>query len=168
MCCFLFDNDAIVPKVQPLDHETDSNRSIYKVLFFVSTFDVFRFFFNIDIVFYPKHSPLVVFFDDGVYVRDPLIVCVCVSFYAYFFFLRTFFSDQIFPPPPSASLSSSSSEHLASIFGTEKDRVNCPFYFKVRRTKRHIVSRRRSLFCVLVFSKVETDRSRNRIAMMGN
>ena len=23
-------------------------------------------------------------------------------------------------------------EHLASIFGTEKDRVNCPFYFKVR------------------------------------
>ena len=22
-------------------------------------------------------------------------------------------------------------EHLASIFGTEKDRVNCPFYFKV-------------------------------------
>ncbi|PNT21459.1 hypothetical protein POPTR_009G149600v4 [Populus trichocarpa] len=23
-------------------------------------------------------------------------------------------------------------EHLASIFGTEKDRVNCPFYFKIR------------------------------------
>lgn len=22
-------------------------------------------------------------------------------------------------------------EHLASIFGTEKDRVNCPFYFKI-------------------------------------
>jgi splicing factor U2AF subunit len=21
--------------------------------------------------------------------------------------------------------------HLASIFGTEKDRVNCPFYFKI-------------------------------------
>ncbi|CAI0408119.1 unnamed protein product [Linum tenue] len=29
-------------------------------------------------------------------------------------------------------------EHLASIFGTEKDRVNCPFYFKIgacRHTK---------------------------------
>lgn len=22
-------------------------------------------------------------------------------------------------------------DHLASIFGTEKDRVNCPFYFKI-------------------------------------
>ncbi|CDY21243.1 BnaC02g28800D [Brassica napus] len=22
-------------------------------------------------------------------------------------------------------------EHLASIFGTEKDRVNCPFYLKI-------------------------------------
>jgi hypothetical protein len=22
-------------------------------------------------------------------------------------------------------------EHLASIFGTEKDRVNCPFFFKI-------------------------------------
>ncbi|AEE77953.1 Zinc finger C-x8-C-x5-C-x3-H type family protein [Arabidopsis thaliana] len=22
-------------------------------------------------------------------------------------------------------------EHLASIYGTEKDRVNCPFYFKI-------------------------------------
>lgn len=22
-------------------------------------------------------------------------------------------------------------EHLASIFGTEKDRVNCPFYYKI-------------------------------------
>jgi hypothetical protein len=26
-------------------------------------------------------------------------------------------------------------EHLAQIFGTEKDRVNCPFYFKVRRPR---------------------------------
>lgn len=25
----------------------------------------------------------------------------------------------------------SMAEHLASIFGTEKDRVNCPFYFKI-------------------------------------
>lgn len=44
-------------------------------------------------------------------------------------------------------------EHLASIFGTEKDRVNCPFYFKVRRHNTHIVSRRRDLFFVFFQSK---------------
>jgi len=34
----------------------------------------------------------------------------------------------------------SMAEHLASIFGTEKDRVNCPFYFKVLRETRTSVS----------------------------
>ena len=51
-------------------------------------------------------------------------------------------------------------EHLASIFGTEKDRVNCPFYFKVRR---HTTSFRGEEISFLFFSnqhKVETNRSR--------
>ncbi len=31
-------------------------------------------------------------------------------------------------------------EHLASIFGTEKDRVNCPFYFKIGcEQHRHVI-----------------------------
>ena len=61
----------------------------------------------------------------------------CVFFLrAYFFFL--FFKVQIlttFSAPKNSSLIIIiiMAEHLASIFGTEKDRVNCPFYFKVRR-----------------------------------
>ena len=51
-------------------------------------------------------------------------------------------------------------EHLASIFGTEKDRVNCPFYFKVRRhNNTHRFEEKRSLFCFFPI-KVETNRSR--------
>lgn len=30
-----------------------------------------------------------------------------------------------------SAAAASMAEHLASIFGTEKDRVNCPFYFKI-------------------------------------
>ncbi len=37
-------------------------------------------------------------------------------------------------------------EHLASIFGTEKDRVNCPFYFKVREDQSAV----REIFFFLV------------------
>jgi len=36
-----------------------------------------------------------------------------------------FFFDEFF------SLVFNMAEHLANIFGTEKDRVNCPFYFKI-------------------------------------
>ncbi len=51
-------------------------------------------------------------------------------------------------------------EHLASIFGTEKDRVNCPFYFKVREDQSVV---REIFFCVCVrvggvFSRVESNR----------
>ena len=59
------------------------------------------------------------------------------SFYARIF--SSFFKVQIlttFSAPKNSSLIIIiiiMAEHLASIFGTEKDRVNCPFYFKVRR-----------------------------------
>ncbi len=33
--------------------------------------------------------------------------------------------------PAAGRLAATMAEHLASIFGTEKDRVNCPFYFKI-------------------------------------
>ena len=52
-------------------------------------------------------------------------------------------------------------EHLASIFGTEKDRVNCPFYFKVREDQSAKAVREIFFFviCVLVvFSRVESNR----------
>ncbi|URE25589.1 splicing factor U2AF [Musa troglodytarum] len=52
---------------------------------------------------------------------------------------ETLLSDALFGDRPSALGSTPSlalefglmAEHLASIFGTEKDRVNCPFYFKI-------------------------------------
>ena len=76
-------------------------------------------------------------------VRDPLKIwrsfTRVFSFYARIF-SSFFFKVQIlttFSAPKNSSLIIIiiiiMAEHLASIFGTEKDRVNCPFYFKVRR-----------------------------------
>ena len=36
-------------------------------------------------------------------------------------------------------------EHLARIHGTEEDKVNCPFYFKIGKTK---------LFLIILFCQI--------------
>lgn len=40
------------------------------------------------------------------------------------------------PSPPSQSLSFNMAQYLASIYGTEQDKVNCSFYYKVRGYRR--------------------------------
>ena len=52
-------------------------------------------------------------------VRRTLLVCLFIV------------SSSLFLLQGSDLKPSSMAEHLASIFGTEKDRVNCPFYFKI-------------------------------------
>ena len=98
-------------------------------------------------------------------VRDPLRyggVLRVFSFYARIF--SSFFKVQIlttFSAPEFVSHHFIMAEHLASIFGTEKDRVNCPFYFKVRRhNNTHRFEEKRSLFCFFPIKVVETNRSR--------
>ena len=62
---------------------------------------------------------------------------MCVRLFLRVFFLPTNNNSPLFLLTKFSPLCINSSliimaEHLASIFGTEKDRVNCPFYFKVR------------------------------------
>ena len=49
----------------------------------------------------------------------------------------------------------SGAEYLASIYGTEKDKVNCSFYFKVSGFNFFLFSFADLVFCFCIMNKVD-------------